>query len=144
MGDDWYHESLQGGEYLLCGSNEDYDDKALGRAQRTYFTTALANSVQASLDTFRYRGSDSYYDDGDVLGSTNYWQLANQMHGYSGVAFWSLASITQLLSMFGHAVDINLIVWLYGGRLLMLTSLATLILEYLAYDKSYQILSDTS
>ena len=64
------------------------------KAQRAYFVTALMNTVYTSLESFRYRSSDTFYDDGDVLGTHNYWKIANLVHGYSSVAFWSVATVT--------------------------------------------------
>ena len=139
--DQWYQESLHNS--FECGNTMEYREDELSRAQWTYLLTAIANSVHLGLDTFRYRASsDSYYINGEILGGTNYWQLANQVHGYSGLVFWSLATVTQLMSMLEIVADLNLLVWLYGGRIFLLTSTVTIILEFLAYDKSYQILSD--
>ena len=38
---------------------------------------ALSNVVGLGFKHYRYRSAADYYDQGDVLGDTNYWQLVN-------------------------------------------------------------------
>ena len=64
--------------------------------------------------------------------------MSEQLGMYTTLALMSIASITQLLSMLGMAVEINLIVWLLvipvvGG----LVGLVSTILMSLGYDNAY-------
>jgi hypothetical protein len=71
----------------------------------------------------------SYYEDwnsGEASwGSTNYNLYANAVLNYGRMVIFGVATITQLLSIFGIAPEINAGVWLYlvglGGGLVGLT-----------------------
>ena len=43
---------------------------------------------------------------------------------YSELAFFGVASLTQIATLFGALADINLMVWWYGGTVMGLVSLA--------------------
>ena len=45
------------------------------------------------------------------LGSTNYWSLANMVNNYGRLAYWGILSIIQLLSLFGIAQGLNMMLW---------------------------------
>ena len=103
------------------------------------------NAAGLAAKIFRYRSATDYYDDGDVLGDTNYWQLSNQIGGYFWLGAFSTAAVTQLLSIFGIANGINLMVWMIllagiGG----LVNLVTSIIALMAYDYAYQVTVDDS
>ena len=88
---------------------------------------------------FRYRKFDSYYADGEVLG-TNYWKIANQISGYSGTMYWTIAFLTQFLVTFaGAGVEINLMVWVQGMMVMVAVSIVSEALRFYAYDRSYEL-----
>ena len=106
---------------------------------------ALGNVVGLSMKHFRYRSSTTYYDSGDVLGDTNYWQLVNTIGGYFWLGAFSVAFITQLLAIFGIANGINVMVWAVGlGGIGGLVNLVTGIMSWYAYDLAYQLTEDSS
>jgi hypothetical protein len=61
---------------------------------------------------------------------------------YAGLALWSVASVTQLLSLGGIAVDINLMVWGYGlglagSAIAMIVGMIQFYARFNAYDLYY-------
>ena len=93
---------------------------------------------------YRYRSAETYYDAGDVLGDTNYWQLLNTIGGNFWLGAFSLAFVTQLLAIFGIANGINLLVWTVGlGGIGGLVNLVTSIMAWYTYDLAYQTTEDS-
>ena len=94
---------------------------------------------------FRYRSdTDAYYAAGDVL-STNYWKMAQVYGGYFWMAALSVASITQLLAIFGIANEYNLYVWIYGLEGIGgLVGIIGMFVSWYAYDSAYAITADSS
>ena len=91
---------------------------------------------------FRYKSASDYYDNGSVLGDTNWWQMASY-----GQYFWfgafSVATITQLLAIFGIANMVNLYVWmLLLGGIGGIVNLVTSILAWYAFDTAYTVSVD--
>ena len=130
----------EGGQPLMeDGGKGDKDDRqaAVMEANITFLVVGLVHTAAIGLKMFRYRSASTYYDNGDVLG-TNYWKYASQLSGYFWLAGMGIATVTQLLSMFGIANEINLLVWTVGlGGIGELVSLVTSILMFLAWDKAY-------
>ena len=76
---------------------------------------------------------------------TNYWKMTQVYGGYFWMALLGLASITQLLAIFGIANEINLMVWIYGLQMAGgLVELISMIAMWYAYDSAYAITVDTS
>ena len=63
--------------------------------------------------------------------------MSRDIGGYAGLAFWSVASLTQILSIFGVAADINVMVWMYGGAVGGLVGLVAHFIAMYAYDQLY-------
>ena len=132
----------QGGKGGMGGEMKDIEKNGGMEAQVTFFIVALTNTMLTADSLFRYRSSSTYYDDGDVLG-TNYWKLANQLSGYFWLGAFGIATITQLLAMYGVANGINLGVWIYGLEMFGgLVGLVTSIMMFLGYDKAYTVAND--
>ena len=92
-------------------------------AQLAYLSIALVEVATAYLQTFKYRKqdwnstttSDSFYKPYDThVGGTNFWSLANLLNGYSKLALYGIAFLTQALTLLGIAPAINSQVWYYG------------------------------
>lgn len=101
------------------------------------------------LQVFRYRAADDYYEEGDdVLGSLNYWKLADQVRGYGGFALWSLAATLQLaeaiLPSKLSGLNLNVLRMLTSARLRRATNTVANILDMVAYEKGYTISQDDS
>merc|ERR1712051_560963 len=124
------------------GRTETPSDMQLMEAQLTFLFTAMVSTAYVALDLFRYR-TGTFYDNGDVLG-TNWWKLANQIGGYATMAIGSVMTVTQLLSMFGIAADVNLMVWMYGGMAGSIVSMIAHGMLFRAYDRSYSVKSDVA
>merc|ERR1711934_987820 len=93
-----------------------YADPHMGMI--TYTSVAVMSAVGTALDIFRYNPAATKYAGWANLGAsatTNYWQYGSEMARYTGLAFWSVASVTQMLSMFQVAPEVNMMVWMYGG-----------------------------
>jgi hypothetical protein len=86
--------------------------------QIAYTSVAIGALTWACLDMFRYRTGivwEAYEDQAEVIYTTvDYFKWAHYIGGYGNIALWSVAAITQLMSNFGIATDINLMVWIYG------------------------------
>jgi len=106
--------------------------------QLTYTVASLAVTVGIALQLFRYRAQSDFYSDGDIVLGTNYWRIANYIRGYGGLAIWSLAALTQLLSVASIANDVNMVVWQYGvGYSGTLLEFVAFMFDYAAYDVAY-------
>merc|ERR1711934_1051988 len=80
-------------------------------AMMTFTVVALMGAIGSGLMAFRYSPTAA----NTVLGGTTF-QMIDQAHTYVTFAFWTLASIFQLLSFASVATDINMMVWMYGGE----------------------------
>merc|ERR1712223_3617 len=94
---------------------------------------------------FRYRSDENYYVLGDTAFSgTNWWSLYNTIGMWGLMAAGSVLSITQLLSMFGVAVETNVMLWemihMWVAPILSMTVGA---LAFWAYDQAYVNCNDT-
>ena len=93
-----------------------YTDPMMG--QITYTSVAVMSAIGAGLDMFRYNPSSTKYAEWANIGataSTPYWMYGGELARYTMLTFSSVASITQILSDFGVAPDVNMMVWMYGG-----------------------------
>lgn len=89
---------------------------AMMEAQITYTAVAVMSLASSALMSTRYWDSSVYTTANTALGNDNY-KMLEQAFGYINVAFWTVATITQLLSWGSIATDINLMVWMIGGEL---------------------------
>lgn len=118
--------------------------------QITFTMVAVATAVGYALDMFKWRADRngvSYYAYGDAAwnNGTNWWKIYNMIGCYAGLALWSVAAITQLLSMGGIAADINLMVWGYGlGGVGALVSVIVALLQFYAKWSSFTIANDAT
>merc|ERR1711983_768050 len=90
------------------------DDKMASEAMwgnLAFLGVAVMHVVTPALEMFRYRSDDDYYLLGDTAFSTNWWSLYNMISQYGLLAAGSVLTITQLLSMFGIAVETNVMLW---------------------------------
>ena len=113
-------------------------------AQVTFFFTAFGLAAGAASQLFRYRSAADYYDNGTtVFGDRNYWELSNIIPHYFYLGMGSLAAFTQLLSIFGIASGLNLLVWSIGmgaiGGLVM--GVSSMLASY-GYDQAYRMTID--
>ena len=109
------------------------------QGQMTFTVVALLQAGVIALKLFKYRPISTTYTTGAAIFSINYWQIANMIDGYGGLFFWGVASITQLLSVFGVMADVNLLVWGQIGPLMGIVSLISYGLRLFAYDTAYDL-----
>ena len=102
---------------------------------------ALMQCVSYSALFFRYRGdSMDYYTYGDqYLGtdSMNWWKMANSASLPAGAAIMGILFLTQVLSMAGIAGEINMMAWMYGLRIWMVTAMVGHVLRLVGYEMAY-------
>ena len=106
--------------------------------QITFTLVALSTAVMSALDLFRYRPADTFYVASDAYSTTNWWKYANEIQSYGSLVIGSVAFIFQILSIFGIAADINIMVWMYlvlaGG---MIVGGTASILRFYAYELAW-------
>ena len=111
--------------------------------QITYTMVAVGQAAWIGLDMFRYYSADSGRVPASV-GTTDYAGLAHMIGGYGGLALWSVAAITQILSMAGIAAGVNMMVWHYGlewgGSVI---GAVWMVLMFLSYNEAYTVTQDT-
>ena len=112
--------------------------------QITYLMVPLMGAVNVAMFLFRYSSQSTYFDAYKV-NDTNWYELASMIGGYGMLAVFSITAITQLLSIFGIAVAVNGLVWMWlfgvGGMLLTAT---VDILLFLGYNAAYGNTSDAT
>ena len=82
-------------------------------AQLGMFVGAASVAAYNAVYKFRYTDSKSF-DKAVITDGTNFNQLADDVLRYGSIAICGTAALTQLASLAGIAVDINLMVWNYG------------------------------
>ena len=98
----------------------------------TYLHIAMGSAIHAALDLFVWH-DDTHYDAGDVL-STNYWEYTGMLSHYSHLGIFSILTVTQLLSMFGIAGEINIMAWMYMEMLEMVIKMIVQLGWMVSYD----------
>ena len=120
-----------------------------------FLGVAAGHVAGISLDLFRYGRSstgvtdevyyDLFADYGAADDQTNWYQLSHYIEAYGGLALSGILTLTQLLSMFGVAVDINVMAWHYSTMLLMpIIAMAAGALKFWAYEQFYADVADTT
>merc|ERR1739844_36825 len=85
-----------------------------------FLMVAISHVAHPALDMFRYTSAETYWDVTDATfgaGATNWWKLYNQIGQYGMLSVGAILTITQLLSMFGVAAEINVMLWGYATML---------------------------
>ena len=114
-----------------------WSDLAPTKGQISYTLVSIQALIKISRQLFRYESRSGYFDSGDISGQ-NYWKVANKVNGFGQLGIWSLAAITQLLSLFGIAPTVNMMVWQYGvGVGIDLVFLSYAVLEFIAYENAF-------
>jgi len=122
---------------------EDLDMSKLDpfQGQVAYTLVALTSLASIALEMFRYRSPTDFYTSSDsVYGDMNWWKLSHLIGGYGGLSFFAVASVTQILSMAGIAVPLNMLVWEWGAFMILpvLGAITSAALWY-AYDQAYTV-----
>lgn len=105
-------------------SDQDDDDMMGGamKANMAFLLTAVSGVVAPGLWAFRYSTAAAIAAVGETATSTNYFVVLENLANYPTIAVHLVLSITQLLSMLGIAVEINLMMWQVAGMLDMVLS----------------------
>ena len=104
-----------------------------------FLAVAVGTAQAAVLELFRYKDPSTFYTTSDaVLGSTNWWKIANLIGQWGGATFATFLALLQILSMFGIANNFNTTLWLTHIFAINPTVVGTVwILKKLAYDTAY-------
>ena len=114
-----------------------WSDLSPTMGQLSYTMVSIMALTKVCLQLFRYESRSGYFNSGDITGQ-NYWKVANYVDGFGQIGIWSLAATTQLLSLFGIAPDVNMMVWQYGvGVGTDLVFLTYAVLEFIAYENAF-------
>ena len=99
----------------------------------------LSYVVYIGFDFYRYHSATTYYDIGDtVLTSGNTWKWADRILTFGGMSIGEILTVTQILSMFGIATDINVFLWMLSTMLFIpLISVSYYGLMFWSYDRAY-------
>jgi len=117
--------------------------KAMMPGNLAFLGMAIETGLMAGLELYRYRGADSYYDDGNIS-ATNWWKLSNLIEGYTKLTLATILALTQLLSMFGVGASVNMMLWGYSTMLVMpLVMGVTEMMRWAGYDAAYVICQDS-
>jgi len=81
----------------------------------TYLHIAMISAIHAALSLF-YEFHSEHYWAGSVH-RINTWEITGYLSHLSHLGIFSILAVTQLLSMFGIAGEINIMAWMYLGRL---------------------------
>ena len=73
--------------------------------QFVFVFIALGNAVRFGMEALRYRTVKDYYVNGELADpkNTNWWKTGNGVFLQGGFWIWSVATITQMLSLFDMA-----------------------------------------
>lgn len=113
-----------------------------------YLTIAMLNLSYPIFSQFKIRAdidTVGFYDVYDALltaisGGTNYVKIADLIMDYGAMSIWGAAFITQTLSLFGIATDINMMVWDYGVMYgLFYITFTYVVMQLLSLFKHYGI-----
>merc|ERR1712079_746081 len=119
-------------------------EKAMMPGNLAFLGLAVEHGLMAGLELFRYRSSETYYDDGGIM-SFNGWKFANLAEQWTALVLGGVLTISQLLSMFGVGASVNMMMWGYSTMLVFPPVMGvTEMMRWYAYDKAYQICQDSS
>jgi len=82
----------------------------------------------------------TYYTAGDQYFGTdkpNYWKMSNSVRLPAGGAIFGVLMITQLLSMFGIAGEINIMAWMYLIPVWMISNMVAKVIAFVGYESAY-------
>ena len=108
-------------------------------ANLTFLFTAMWVTANSAFQLFRYRSDENFYGYGVSISSdSNRWEFANNVKNWPLLVLGGVTTLTQILSMFGIANEINLLVWMFGlgGLGMLFEGIAGMLLFY-EYDQAY-------
>ena len=110
-----------------------------------YEVAALAVAGWTALQLFRYTARTNYWTNTKTGTNTNYNELSDTVINWGALVIMGVAALTQLMSMFGAMVDLNLMVWWYGvfGGIPLL-HLTAYCISMLAYDQGHSDSNDSN
>ena len=137
-------ENMEMDECMDMDHDDHHEEEGHGNpmmANVHYAMTAIMTSTAYSLAYFRYRGDAmDFYTAGDqYLGTDapNYWKMANTVRLPTSAGIFGVLALTQLLSMFGIAGEINLMAWRYGLMVWMASNMVATLIEFYGYESAY-------
>ena len=95
-------------------------------------------------DLFSYELSSNKYSEwNNAFASVpqNFWQIGGDLERYTNLVFWSFASLTTIISLFGRLSDVNKMVWDSGLDALNFVSLLSTLISLYAYNLVYEAYS---
>ena len=116
--------------------------------QLVYTTVALMGAARAGLTLFAWDRliEDPYdssvacafgYDSNIECTYTNWVEIYDKVANYSMLAFFGVAAVTQIATLFGALAEINLMVWMYGGMAYAASALVVELLILVSMNATY-------
>ena len=117
-------------------SDEEMEEMGGGamKANVAFLLTAISGAVFNGLWLGRYGTAGMNATIGDTASSTNYYQLADYLAHGPALLLHVVLSITQLLSMLGIAVEVNMMAWHVAGMVHMVVGTLYFFLYLFAYN----------
>ena len=108
----------------------------------TYLNVALFSAISGALEMFVYHGE--HEDAADVLPMPALLEGLEALHHYTHFGLMSILTVTQILSMMGIAVEVNLMAWMYAELLEHLVQFILKIGFMVVYYQAHEIAEDSS
>ena len=112
--------------------------------QIAFTLIAFSGAGIAGLNLFRYQRSVTYFDNGKLIGSINWWMLSSRIMDWGSLVIFGFFSFTQLLSNVGLATNLNLNTWGFLSILAVLADLTAYVMLYWAYDRTWDCGQDSA
>ena len=139
-----YEEDYEHEKHEEMDHNEDEDDMTFEEfsdwISLLFVFIAFFNMFEFASTGFRFRNVDDYYKAGELLDpdNFNYWKWGNDIYLKGAAGIWSIAFITQLLSYFDIAHEVNFIVWEWGVfGIYGLLTLTYAIMSFMGWNNAY-------
>ena len=108
----------------------------------TYLHVAFFSALHGFLELFVYHGAHD--DAADVLPIPALFEGLEMLHHYAHFGLMSILTVTQILSMLGIAVEINIMAWMYAEMIEHIVQLILKVGFMVVYDQAYTIMNDSS
>lgn len=153
-------DEMDDGEWAMVEAHMEEISMDLMMANIAFLAVALGGTVMFGMDLFAWKFAvvtPTGEDDADVTYSFTYedmlivsddlesanWETGSLIYTWGMFAIHAVAAITQLLSIFGIAAGINMMVWHYGVMLGgAITNMVAGVFYFMAYNNAANLLAD--
>ena len=137
---DDHHDDHEMHEEGGHGGFDPHDAPMLG--QLMYLNVALFGAISGFLEMFVYHGEHG--DAADVLPYPALLEGLEALHHYTHFGLMTVLTVTQILSMMGIAVEINIMAWMYAEIIEIFTQFIMKVGFMVVYYQAHEIHEDDS